>query len=192
LVERLRGREAGAAEEFVDRYGARIYRLARRLLNDPRDAEEVAQDVLLTVVEKIHTFKGEAAFSSWIYRIATNAAYGRLRSKRSRSEVSLESVLPVFDEEGRHVQPVVDWSHQVADPAVAEETRAALERGLSRLPEDYRSVIRSTTWRSSLMRRWRPSWGLPSPRSSPGSTEPALLSGRSSPTCSRPPADRLR
>jgi len=141
LVERLQGQEAGAVEELVDRYGARIYRLARRLLNDPRDVEEVTQDVLLTIVAKIHTFRGEAAFSSWIYRIATNAAYERLRFRGSRPEVSLEPFLPLFDEEGRHVRPVLDWSDQVDDPAVAGETRAALEQALSRLPEEYRSVI---------------------------------------------------
>jgi RNA polymerase sigma-70 factor (ECF subfamily) len=141
LVERLRGRAEGAVEEFVERYGARIYRLARRLLNDPRDAEEVTQDVFLTVVEKIHTFKGEAAFSSWIYRIAANAAYGRLRSKTSRPEVSLESFPPLFDEEGRYAQPVLDWSERLDDPAVAAETRRAIEQAINRLPEEYRTAI---------------------------------------------------
>ena len=125
----------------MDRYGGWIHRVARRLLNDPRDAEEVTQDVLLTVVRKIQTFKGEAAFSSWLYRIAANAAYQRLRAKRSRQEVSLEPFLPVFDDEGRYIEPVVDWSSKLNDPAVAGETRAAIERSLSRLPEEYRVVI---------------------------------------------------
>ncbi len=141
LVEALRRGEEGAVETLVDRYAGWIHRVARRLLNDPRDAEEVVQDVLLTVVRKIHTFKAEAAFSSWLYRIAANAAYQRLRAKRARPEVSLEPFLPVFDDEGRHAQRVVDWSHQLDDPAVAGEVRAAIERSLSRLPEEYRVVI---------------------------------------------------
>jgi RNA polymerase sigma-70 factor (ECF subfamily) len=136
----LRG-EARAVEALVDRYGAWIHRLASRLLADTRDAEEVTQDVLMTVVQKIGTFKREAAFSSWLYRIAANAAYGRLRSRRSRPEVSIEPLLPVFDQEGRHVAPVLDWSKNVDDPAVAGELRSALERGISQLPEEYRIVL---------------------------------------------------
>lgn len=141
LVEALQRGEPGAVEALLDRYGSWIYRVARRLLNDPRDVEEVTQDVLLTVVRKIQTFKGEAAFSSWLYRIAVNAAYQRLRAKRARPEVSLEPFLPVFDDEGRYIEPVVDWSSKLNDPAVAGETRAAIERSLGRLPEEYRVVI---------------------------------------------------
>ena len=141
LVQALQRGDTGAVEALLDRYGGWIYRVARRLLNDPRDVEEVTQDVLLTVVRKIQTFKGEAAFSSWLYRIAVNAAYQRLRAKRARPEVSLEPFLRVFDDEGRYIEPVVDWSSKLNDPAVAEETRAAIERSLSRLPEEYRVVI---------------------------------------------------
>jgi len=111
------------------------------MLGDPRDAEEVAQDVLLTVVRKIATFKGEAALSSWIYRIAANAAYQRLRSRRSRAEVPLDPFLPVFDEEGRHAEPVIDWSSRLGDAAVAREAREAIERGISRLAPEYRTVV---------------------------------------------------
>ena len=141
LVQALQRGEPGAVEALLDRYGGWIYRVARRLLNDPRDVEEVTQDVLLAVVRKAQTFKGEAAFSSWLYRIAVNAAYQRLRAKRARPEVSLEPFLRVFDDEGRYIEPVVDWSSKLNDPAVAEETRAAIERSLSRLPEEYRVVI---------------------------------------------------
>jgi len=141
LVKGLQHADPGAVEALVDRYGTWIHRVASRLLGDPRDAEEVAQDVLMTVTRKIGTFKGEAAFSSWLYRIATNAAYERLRSRRVRPEVALEPLLPVFDDEGRHVEPVADWSPHLEDPAVAAETRSALERALGELPADYRIVV---------------------------------------------------
>lgn len=141
LVEELQRGAPDAVEALVEHYGAWIHRVAARLLGDPRDAEEVTQDVLMTVVGKIGTFKGQAAFSSWLYRIAANAAYDRLRSRRSRAEVSLEPLLPLFDEEGRHVQPVLDWSSELEDPAVAREARSALERSIGRLPAEYRIVL---------------------------------------------------
>lgn len=134
----LRG-EAHAVEVLVDRYGGWIHRVASRLLADARDAAEITQDVLMTVVQKIGTFKREAAFPTWIYRIAANAAYGRLRS--SRPEIPIEPLLPVFDDEGRHAARVQDWSRGLDDPAVADELRSALERGISELPEEYRIVL---------------------------------------------------
>lgn len=140
LVAALQRGEPGAAEALVDRYGGWIYRVARRLLDDPRDVEEVTQDVLLTAVRKVQTFKGEAAFSSWLYRIAANAAYQRLRARRTRAEVSLEPFLPVFDDEGRYVEPVRDWSSRLDDPAVAGELREAIARSVGQLPEEYRVV----------------------------------------------------
>lgn len=141
LVAGLRRGDPDSIEAFVDCYGGWIYRVASRLLGDPRDAQEVTQDVFLTVVYKIGTFKGAAKLSSWIYRIAANAAYERLRSRRSRAEVLLEPLLPVFDDEGHHAEPVADWSSRLDDPAVAAEARSALEGGIARLPDAYRIVV---------------------------------------------------
>lgn len=141
LVAGLRRGDSDAVEALVDCYGGSIHRVASWFLGDARDAQEVTQDVLLTVVQKIVTFKGAAAFSSWIYRIAANAAYERLRSRRSRTEVSLKPLLPVFDDDGRHAQAVADWSSRLDDPAVATEARSALERAIWRLPEEYCIVV---------------------------------------------------
>lgn len=141
LVASLRRGDSDAVEALVDGYGGSIHRVASRFLGDARDAQEITQDVLLTVVHTIGTFSGAAAFSSWIYRIAANAAYERLRSRRSRTEVSLKPLLPVFDDEGRHAQAVADWSSRLDDPAVAAEARSALERAIGRLPDEYRIVV---------------------------------------------------
>lgn len=141
LIDGLERGETSAIEAFVDRYGAWIHRVAARFLGDRRDAEEITQDVLMTVVQKIGTFKREAALSSWVYRITANVAYERLRHRRARAEVSLDPLLTMFDDEGRHVRPVVDWSSRLEDPAVAAEARAALEQGIGRLAEEYRVVL---------------------------------------------------
>ena len=142
LTEALRLREAWATEGLVTRYGERAYRLASRITGNGQDAEEVVQDAFWTVVRKIDTFRGESAFGSWLYRIVANAAYQKLRGRQRRQQdISLEEVLPVFDESGRHVTPAVDWSPRVDDPRIQVELRAALTAAIDELPAAYRMVL---------------------------------------------------
>jgi RNA polymerase sigma-70 factor, ECF subfamily len=142
LVQALRLHEAIAAELLVATYGDRAYRLARGITGNAQDAEEVVQDVVWTVVRKIDTFRGESAFGSWVYRIVANAAYQKIRSRQSRgTELSLDDVLPRFDEQGRHVAPMADWSARVEDPAVQTDLRVALTSAIDKLPPDYRTAL---------------------------------------------------
>ena len=62
-----------------------VYRLCLRLLHDPVEAEDAAQDVFVRVFLKVHTFRGDSAFSSWLYRLTTNVALMRLRGNKSRN-----------------------------------------------------------------------------------------------------------
>ena len=139
LVEALRRDDPDATDQLVERYGSRVYRLAVRITGVDQDAEEVAQDALWTVVRKIHTFKGESAFGSWVYRIAANTAYEKLRARRRTThEIALDDVLPSLDADGRHFAPMEDWSTRVDDPAVqGEELTAAIDA----LPPDYRTAL---------------------------------------------------
>ena len=142
LVEALRLREPTAAERLVATYGDRAYRLARGITGNAQDAEEVVQDVFWTVVLKVDTFRGESAFGSWLYRIVANAAYQKVRGRQSRrAELSLDEVLPLFDERGRHVAPMGDWSARVEDHAVQTELRMALTSAIGKLPADYRTAL---------------------------------------------------
>ena len=80
LIGRMRARDGSAVADLASLYGPRIQQLAFRYLKNWEDAEEVAQDVLLKVYRKIEAFRGDAALSSWIYRITFNTAMSRLRS----------------------------------------------------------------------------------------------------------------
>src|SRR5947209_1368028 len=80
LVARLQGGDERAVAELATTYGSKIYQLAFRYLRNKEDAEEVTQDVLYKVYRKADAFRGDAAFSSWIYRITFNAAMSRLRT----------------------------------------------------------------------------------------------------------------
>ena len=77
-----------AVQELAERYGSRIYQLAMRHMKNREDAEEVTQDVLMKVYRKVDAFRGDAALSSWIYRITFNTAMSRLRSTARRAPPS--------------------------------------------------------------------------------------------------------
>jgi RNA polymerase sigma-70 factor, ECF subfamily len=142
LLTALRGREPTAAEALITAYGDRAYRLASRITGNAQDAEEAVQDAFWNVVRKIDTFRGDSAFGSWVYRIVANAAYQTLRTRQSRSrDVSWDEVLPVFDEDGRHLMPMADWSPCVNDPVVQEELRLAVTTAINELPAAYRMVL---------------------------------------------------
>lgn len=142
LIAALGRGDPQAAERLVEVYGARAYGLAIRITRNPQDAEEIVQDALLTVARKIDTFRGEAAFASWLYRIVANTAYQKARGRRRRgAEISLEEILPTFHEAGEHASPIVDWSPAVEDPERQAELRDVLNAALDALPEEYRTVI---------------------------------------------------
>src|SRR6266446_6407494 len=120
-MEALRRDDPAAADQLVERYGDRVYRLAMRITGVKEDAEEAAQDALWTAARKIDMFRGESAFGSWIYRITANAAYQKLRTRRrTANEVALDDVLPSFDSDGRHFEPMDDWSNRVDELALQD------------------------------------------------------------------------
>src|SRR5438034_11757931 len=82
LLKRLQDGDERAISDLAEAYGTKIYQLAFRYLRNKEDAEEVTQDVLFKVYRKVGAFRGDAALSSWIYRITFNAAMSRLRTAR--------------------------------------------------------------------------------------------------------------
>jgi RNA polymerase sigma-70 factor (ECF subfamily) len=139
LVEALRRQEPGATEALIAIYGDRTYRLAIRITGNPSDAEEVVQDAFWTVVRRIETFRGDAAFGSWLYRITANCAYTKLRARRARHhESSFDEISAPVDEDPPSVH---DWSAKVEDPALQVELRRVLTAALDTLTEDHRAIV---------------------------------------------------
>src|SRR5215813_13712478 len=98
LVERTRAGDRAALDLLVERYHPRVYSIALRLLGSREVAEDVLQDTFLRVIERLDSFRGEARFSTWLFRVATNAALTRRRSTERHEAASLEEYLPEFDE----------------------------------------------------------------------------------------------
>jgi RNA polymerase sigma-70 factor (ECF subfamily) len=145
LVDRLRSGDTAALEPLMEQYAARVFRLAYGVTRNEADAEEVVQDVFMTVVRKIHAFEGRSALGSWIYRVAVNAALIKRRGKRSTVEVSLEEHLPTFLPDGHragdHAFVVADWSQTPEQELLSRETGAILRRAIEELPDHYRAVL---------------------------------------------------
>ena len=139
LVERLRAHDPAAVSDLSDSYGAKIYQLAFRYLRNREDAEEVAQDVLLKVYQKIDAFRGDAALSSWIYRITFNAAMSRLREFKQNLPNALEK--PNDEDSQPLKREVIDWSPLADEEMLRTEMRQALVRALKDMPVLYRAPV---------------------------------------------------
>jgi RNA polymerase sigma-70 factor (ECF subfamily) len=145
LLASLGRGEARALEVLAERYGPRIYRVAYGVTRNEADAEEVLQDVLLTLARKGESFEGRAALGSWVYRITTNVALNKRRGKRLEIETPLEDLLPAFTPDGHRAGDrafiLADWSQSPEEELLSSERRRVLEGSIDRLPEHYRAVL---------------------------------------------------
>ncbi len=132
-----------AFNEIVSRYANKIYGFALRITRNSSDAEEVFQEVFLTLTKKLDTFRGESKFSSWLYRITVNASYMYLRSqKKHESNISLENYYP-YDEKGTLMGRVMekDWSSRPDIIIFSNEALKIIDKSINELPESYRTVF---------------------------------------------------
>ncbi len=136
-------KDESAFNELVSRYGDRIFRMALRITHDPNDAEEVLQEVFLTMVGKLGTFRQESKFSTWLYRVTANASYMLIRSEKRKqeNELDIEDYKP-YNESGKleGIQ-VKDWSDRPDEALLSWESREIIERAVNDLPLPYRVVF---------------------------------------------------
>jgi RNA polymerase sigma-70 factor, ECF subfamily len=138
LIGRMQAGDSTAVGDLASTYGPRIHQLAFRYLKNWEDAEEVTQDVLMKVHRKIDAFRGDAALSSWIYRITFNTAMSRLRN----GKFSRPFEVPRQDEgiEPAGLEPA-DWSSLADDQVMRAELRNRLIEALTHLPQVYRVPV---------------------------------------------------
>jgi RNA polymerase sigma-70 factor (ECF subfamily) len=131
-VQRVQAGDARAFDALFRQCCGKVFHQATRFLGNAAEAEEVVQEVFLAVYEKAHTFRGDAAFTTWLFRLTANAALSRLRRRKRGKEVAMEEYLPQFRPDGHHlVRPVVDWSanleERLADAQLQQLLREAIE-----------------------------------------------------------------
>jgi RNA polymerase sigma-70 factor (ECF subfamily) len=127
-------------ERVFHDYAPRVFHLARRMLGNDADAEDVTQDVLLQVVRKLDTFRGESAFPTWLHRVTVNAALSNRRKRAQREDHQSHDPLESFHDDGHHARPLRPWSVQPEQAVLDQETQELIEKAIARLPEIYRDV----------------------------------------------------
>lgn len=126
LVAGLRAKDPAAFERLIREHGTKLYRVASRMVGS-HEAEEVLQDTLLTVVEKIDGFQEHSALGTWLYRVAVNTALMRLRSRSRSREQPVEPEDLEFTEDGMFRSEVSDWAIPPEDAVLRQETRHRLQ-----------------------------------------------------------------
>ncbi|MGE0704380.1 MAG: RNA polymerase sigma factor [Vicinamibacterales bacterium] len=141
LLERLQSGDPAALGDLADAFSARIYQLALRYLRNREDAEEVTQDVLYKVYRKVGEFRGDAALSSWIYRITFNTAMSRLRTASyQRSQQKSDQIASTADGQTSRNDPA-DWSDMADEQVFRAEMRKRVIQAILDLPPIYREPV---------------------------------------------------
>ena len=134
LARAAAGGDEAAFEELVRLHEKKVYNLALRMCGNPEDAADAAQEAFLAAWKGLPNFRGEAGFSTWLYRLTSNAAIDHLRrTKRQRTEASL-------DDESLRLD-AADDAPSPQTQAEGEELRAAVLSGLAQLSDDHRQAL---------------------------------------------------
>jgi len=141
LLSRLRAGDRASFEELVRTTSPRLLATLRRILRSEEEARDALQETYVAAFRALRTFEGQSKLSTWLHRIAINAALMKLRSRRRHPEEPIDDLLPRFDRDGHRV-PELECRDTGAEAALdAARRRAVVRRCIDRLPETYRSVL---------------------------------------------------
>lgn len=141
LVKEMQEGKLEAFEEMVHLYQRRVFGLAFNLTHNQSDAEDITQEVFLRVFNKINTFLGKSAFSSWIYRITLNVSFMKLKSRKKNEQIPLDNLLPQYQENGFHVGAINDWSKKTDETLLSTESIKIIQNAINHLPEKEKVVF---------------------------------------------------
>ncbi len=140
LKETVRQAQEGSAEAFHKLYrlfSRQIYNFIWRLVGSAQDAEDLTQEAFLKVHSELHNLRERAQFRFWLYRIARNEVYQKLRRSQKTSEVSLDDEEIIYHNFLTHNSPQLDPERQV----LSEELNEVIGRALKAMPPKYRDVF---------------------------------------------------
>lgn len=128
------------ADRIFREHAPRIFQLAKRMLGNDADAEDVTQDVLVQVIRKLDTFRGDAAVGTWLHRVTVNAALTHRQKRATRQAREANDPMDRFLEDGHHAGPVHSWGVDPERPVLEAEQHERIEAAVAKMPESYRDV----------------------------------------------------
>jgi RNA polymerase sigma-70 factor, ECF subfamily len=136
VVDRVRAGDTALYELIMRRYNQRLYRVARAILRDDQEAEDVMQDAYVRAYRHLDQFAARAPFSAWLTRIAVNEALARQRSRARMQNLNEDTNV-----DGEFVMPLADTSLSPEQTASQSELGQFLEDAVLSLPEQFRTVV---------------------------------------------------
>ena len=139
LIRRAQGGDRSAFDALISKHSTRAYQYAFRLTRNPEEASDVVAEGFVRVYNAIQNFKGQSAFTTWLYRIMTNCFLDIRKKEKSRQVISIESAL--VTSEGDVELQIEDDGDSPHDITEKSEREARFERAVSKLPEYQRAMI---------------------------------------------------
>jgi RNA polymerase sigma-70 factor, ECF subfamily len=138
LVRRAQQDERGAFDLLVLKYQHKVIKLVARLLRDPAEAEDVAQEAFVKAYRALGSFRGDSAFYTWLYRIAVNTARNSIASRQRRP---LDYEVELSESEQNNVAARLKHDDTPEATVLSEEIRQTVNQAIGELPEDLRTAI---------------------------------------------------
>jgi len=141
LVAGLKAGDEAAFDTAVRRYGPHLLAVARRFMGHEQDAQDVVQDAFLSAFKAIDKFQGDSKLSTWLHRIAVNAALMKLRSRKRNQERPIDDLLPKFHDDGHMADAAARWAVTHDTAVDSREVRELVRHAIDQLPEGHRTIL---------------------------------------------------
>ncbi|WHH59938.1 sigma-70 family RNA polymerase sigma factor [Petroclostridium sp. X23] len=139
MVQKCKGGDMAAFEQLIENYQKKVFNIAYRILGNPDDASDMAQEVFLKVYKSISNFKEESSLSTWIYRIATNVCLDEVRKRKKAAVVSINSTIQLEDGE---INVQMEDEGPGPDQLVEEkELREEVRKAIESLNDEHKVAI---------------------------------------------------
>lgn len=139
LIEKAKAGDQDAFAQLMEANQGRIYNLTLRMAGSPEDAAELTQEAFFNAWQGLPKFQGDSSFSTWLYRLASNACIDFLRREKRRKSISM--TISLDDEEGERQAELPDTRCSPEAEAEKRELREAIDKGLQTLSQEHRQVL---------------------------------------------------
>ncbi len=139
LIKRAQNGDVAAFESLIEEYQKRIFSIAYRMVSNPEDAADLTQEVIVKIFKNLDKFQGNAKFSTWVYRIATNTCLDELKKNKRYTTYSLDKEIET--EEGSLMGELPDKGPTPEQAAEKKAIQTAVREAIGKLPTDHKKVM---------------------------------------------------